>query len=318
MSRDGAVIVKRFSRDHREHFLRERAGLALLSSVPQLDGFVPRLQGDDESTLTLWMENVPERGAYAEIISGSQISEGASILRETAHRLGILHGHARSLAAAFLSRVPEQQTPGSTLRASIPAVASFLRLALRDANDGEFAAHSEFQAQLRSVASAVDEPSGLTTLTLGDLAPSNILLGLHGPVFIDLEYCSVRHAFYDAMFWHCICPVPPRVADSMDAAYCEGLRFAGAAINPESFRREMLLFASHRLFWTLSWNMDELMKRDREVVPGISMRATLLRHLGEYVRLANMQDLERDVLLRVVARLDDRLSRLWADHSGGG
>ena len=214
--------------------------------------------------------------------------------------------------------VPKWSTPGSHLRDSAGATLAFLRRALlpgvSDAAADEFAVGSEVHSQLIQVADHVDEPSALSTITVGDLAPSNVLLGAQGPVFIDLEYCGVRHAFYDAMFWHCIRPFSRDTTAEMDVSYREGLRSTGVRIDDERFLRTMLLFMSHRLFWTLSWHIEALFEQDRDVVPGVSGRRTVRAYLREYSRIAaELQGLEQSVLPGVVRRLEERLWQLWPE-----
>ena len=168
--------------------------------------------------------------------------------------------------------------------------------------------------ELIDVANRVDESGVFTTITLGDMAPSNLLLGPQGPVFIDLEYCGVRNAFYDAMYWHCIYPFPADVVDRMDLAYRDGLEAAGVPVAEDKFVITMLLFMSHRLFWTLGWNMEALFRQDREVVPGASMRRTIRQYLHGYVRFVSTTSRpEHPALRSIVTRLDAALSQLWPE-----
>ncbi len=57
------------------------------------------------------------------------------------------------------------------------------------------AGSSDLQSELMRVADEVDGPRILSTITVGDMAPSNVLLGLDGPVFLDFEYCGIRSGF---------------------------------------------------------------------------------------------------------------------------
>jgi hypothetical protein len=151
------------------------------------------------------------------------------------------------------------------------------------------------------------------------MAPSNILLGPTGPVFIDLEYTEVRHAFYDAMFWRCICPFPTATADTMDAAYRDGLREGGIDLDDEDFRRERFLLASQRIFWMLSWNGGTLFGGDRELVPGIGARSMLRRYLNDYVRLAaSDESTVAHILVRSAQRLTEALAQLWPESQPQG
>ncbi len=313
----GPLIIKVFQPAHRPQFERERAGLELLSSVGKLDGVVPRLLGEDEETLTLLIAEIPEQASYAELIASPFTDAAESVLTDTAQRLGLLHGHARSLVPEFNAMVREHPTPGLHLNNNVDATCAFLQSAFaRIASDipsAEFSHGSDVHAELLKVAEDVDKPSALSTITVGDMAPSNILLGPHGPIFIDFEYCAVRQPFYDAMFWHCIYPLPEHIADQMDTAYHQGLSAAGLPIDQGEFRQAMFLFMAHRLFWTLSWNMEPLLERDREIVPGVSMRTTLQAYLQEYTRFATHIERHQEVLPAIAARLGEGLARLWPE-----
>jgi hypothetical protein len=174
-------------------------------------------------------------------------------------------------------------------------------------------------AALAELGGRLDKRGPLSTITLGDMAPSNILLGPTGPVFVDLEYAEVRHAFYDAMFWRCICPFPTATADAMDVAYREGLREGGIDLDDEDFRRERFLLASHRVFWMLSWNGGTLFEGDHEFVPGIGARSMLRRYLEDYVRLdAPDESTVAPVLVRSAQRLTNALARLWPESQPSG
>jgi aminoglycoside/choline kinase family phosphotransferase len=310
----GSVIVKQFTPSQRPHFVRERSGLKLLGSVAAL-GFVPRVLAEDEPALALLLEDIGETAPFSARIQ-AQNEDSALLLANVARRLGELHGHARALAPRFRSEVPEPPSAGTLLKENASATLAFVQRALSPehspATSAEFGLDSALHAELLSVAEGVDEPSSLVTLSLGDLAPSNILLGARGPVFIDLEYCAARHAFYDAMFWHCIYPLPSDLPARMDASYRAGLHSVGVELEEEEFHRAMLRFMSQRLFWTLSWDMISLFERDRELVPGVSTRLTLCQYLDEYLRFAaQVPKLDHPNLLRVAQRLSAHLSTLW-------
>ncbi|HWZ91080.1 MAG TPA: hypothetical protein VNW92_19600 [Polyangiaceae bacterium] len=305
------AILKQYKLEHRHHFQRERAGLGLLSSLAALEGFVPRVLAHDEPTLALLLEDITEIGSYQEQIFVQDPNAGG-LLESTARRLGELHGHARELVPQFLQQVPDPIAPGALLNEGAAGTLAFIQRALAPAVSAELSLGSGLQTELLSVAERVDELGILTTLTLGDMAPSNVLLAPHGPVFIDLEYCAVRHACYDAMFWHCICPFSNQLTNRMDASYRAGLSSAGVKVDEAQFLGAMQLFMTHRLFWTLSWNMESLLDRDRELVPGVSTRATLIQYLREFVRItAQIPAPEHPLLLQVAKRLEARLSSLW-------
>jgi hypothetical protein len=306
------VIVKRFSEAYRAHFSRERAGLSSLAGIAALDGFVPKLLADDEAEATLLIECVEQKAPYAAVV-GSRGDESVRVLVESARRLGLLHGHARSAISDFRARSPEPASPGALLRAALSSTMAFIEQTLAGDPAGAVGfAPGAIHSALLAVAARVDEQDSLSTITLGDMAPSNVLLGTSGPVFIDLEYSGIRSGFYDAMYWHCIYPVGPEIADLMDTAYRDGLGAAGVSLSEPRYLAGTFLFMSHRLFWTLSWNLLPLLEQDRDVVPGVSARQTIRRYLREYVRFASkLPFVEYPALLDVAERLDARLCEAY-------
>jgi hypothetical protein len=309
------VIIKRFAPGLREHFLRERAGLRVLGGIAELQGFVPRLLADAEPTSTLLIEAIPHQTSLMEILdaprAGTDESLAVQALTITAARLGTLHGHARRAVPAFAALAPATPDPAAVFRDGLPATLAFCQRVLAPAAALE---GSDLHAALTDLADQVAEAAALVTITSGDMAPSNVLLGPHGPAFIDFEFCGLRHPFYDAMFWRCICPFPEAVADRMDAFYREGLRRTGLALSDDRFHRELLLFTSHRLFWGLGWIKDGLFDRDQDFVPGISGRWLTRRYLGDYLRLAARRPaLAQPLLVRTADQLAGRLARLWPE-----
>jgi hypothetical protein len=128
---------------------------------------------------------------------------------------------------------------------------------------------------------------------------------------LDLEYCGVRHAFYDAMFWRCICPLPAPVADRMERAYLDALRAAGWQLDDERAAGEMVAVATHRMLWMLSWNMTALFEADRDWArPGLSTRGALLRYLDDYLEFATPRPHD-PALLTPLAKLRDGLAGRW-------
>jgi hypothetical protein len=314
----GPVVIKQFKEEYREHFVRESVGLGLLSSIPDLARFVPRLLADDDAGRMLLIEAIDERQPYGDTIFSDELA-ATEVLVETARRLGLLHGCARSKVPAFRAKVPECSSPGLLLRKAVDPILGFIRRALNDnAGVSAYAIGSDLQSELMRVADEVDEPGHLSTITVGDMAPSNVLLGPDGPVFVDFEYCGIRSGFYDAMYWHCICPFSSDIANRMDIAYRGGLDEGGLHIVEDQFMAKMFLFMSHRLFWSLSWNMEVLFERDRDVVPGTSTRRIICEYLREYSRFAAILPRpEHAVLISIARTLEARLSQLWPEVGAG-
>jgi hypothetical protein len=84
-------------------------------------------------------------------------------------------------------------------------------------------------------------------------------------------------------------------------------------IASQAFSVQFEVFAAHRLFWTLSWNMHELLARDRDFVPGIGARAMLRRYVDAYLALSKRCASEAAALPRLAAWLAEELSSLWPD-----
>jgi hypothetical protein len=310
------VVIKRFKAPNMDHYLRERTGLSVLADMPNLEGFVPELVAADDGSTTLVIESIPESESYAALVAAGR-SASARVLTDTAWRLGALHGGARSGISELSSKAPAQPSPGTFLRGAAPATLELIERVLASGGARAFPLE-RVESELMDVADQVDQEGPLSTVTLGDLAPSNVLLGLRGPVFIDLEFCGVRGAFYDAMYWHCIYPFPSEMADEMDRAYSAGLQSAGINLTPNEFALTMHSFMSQRLFWTLSWNLQGLLERDREVGDGGSMRSAVRRYLHEYCRVADsLPRVAHPTLLSVAREVCSALSRLWRETAVG-
>lgn len=302
--RSVSTIVKRFKPAYRKHFLRERAGLRFLSNIQ--DNLVPALIGESATELTLVLQDVSDGLSLDTIVGSTDATTATHALVAVAAQLGTIHARARSFRPA-LQALPPTAKSGDVLIKCMPDVLRFVEFAC-----GAAAGPLARQALLE-LAAQVDILEDDSTFTLGDLAPSNILLVDRAPLFLDLEYCGYRHPFYDAVFWRCICPMPNEVSTAMDAAYLQGARTAGTERTQAKFEHDMLLFAAHRTFWTLSWSMESLFVADREFVPGVSTRAILRRYLKECLILSKRRDVISPTWLSLLATLADRLSDLWPD-----
>jgi hypothetical protein len=304
-SADGStgLIIKVFGSESREHFIRERAGLNALGKISRLEGFVPRLVGSYDSFSALVMEEVLSDGFLD--LSKARTSDLCAI----AERLGTIHALAREVLPAFGKELSGLETAGVRFEKAVPAILSFCRRALGDGRS-DLLDDDELKAALVDVARKVDKPDPLTTVTLGDMAPSNIMMTPRGPVMLDLEYCAPRHAFYDAMFWRCIVVFPGDIADRMEECYRSGLEAGGVVVEQQRFFEQMILFFSHRLFWTLSWNMEPLFGLDRDFVPGVSSRFIIRSYLRNFLAYSSKRT-SRGVLERVASELLERLDLLW-------
>jgi aminoglycoside phosphotransferase len=282
---------------HESSGLRALAGLA----VPQLLAVLP--------SGTWVLEDLGPGLTLADLLDASDRDAAVTGLMRTAAALGHLHAAARSRIEVFAgldaARACAYRQQAQQFRDAYTAIERFFA-----------AAGIETGASLRAgcerLAQALAVPNDLFTVTLGDAAPSNVMLAAREPVmFVDLEYCGVRHAFYDAMFWRCICPLPEAVAVAMERSYLEALRDDGIDVSAERAACEMVRLATHRLLWMLSWNMLELFDSDREWArPGLSTRGALLRYLEDYLRFTAVRPHD-PALLSPLTDLFDALAERW-------
>jgi hypothetical protein len=306
------VIVKCFEPRWSEHFAHERAGLRALSEIA--DGaLVARLLAEDERSLLLLIEEVPGAPPLAVFLEGTDALRAEQALLATARGLGVVHGRARRRQL----ELPTQglASPGNALREASAAILRFVALARAASPAKRGVGEGVMRMALEGLAQRVDEDGPLQTITLGDLAPSNVLVVGGRPLFIDLEYCARRHAFYDAVFWRAICPMPPSVIAALDRSYRSGLASSGVELDDQAFANEMSVLVAQRVFWTLSWGMDGLFSADREFAPGVSSRAIVRRYLHEFVRLAGgtVEGGELGALCDLGRELEELLARAWPE-----
>jgi aminoglycoside phosphotransferase len=259
------VVVKRYADPKAPTATRERAAYAALRGV---EGPLPRClaQGDD----LLVLEAVP-----GEPLPPDPDAMDPVALHRVAQALGTLHARARE-AGARLPGPPAVEQQAQALRHAWPQVEAFVEAALGHVPAG-------FEPSLRRLADAVAAaPVDACTLTLGDMAPSNVLIAAEGVSFVDLEYAGLREPFYDAMFWRAIVPLPLALARALDETYRAALADAGWPFDDAGFAEGLARAAAHRVYGSLSWGLDALFQRDWPVVPGgPGMRSVLLRHLQQ-------------------------------------
>lgn len=303
------VIVKQFEPRARERFERERTTLKALGAL-RAPTLVPRLLEADVPTRTLVTE-VADGMSLSQILETADLDAAVLALEAVAASLGDLHGRARHLAPEAGLQLAPWDKPGKVLMGGAPRLLMFLTLALGSSvGPGGVVA---VERGLEELARRVDASHPLLTVTLGDLAPTNVLHGPGGTVFLDLEYGAVRHAFYDAVFWRVICSFPEWVVARLDTAYVAALARTGVEIDAKQYVAQAALFALHRLFWTLNWDMAGLFTADREFVPGLSARAVLRRYLKDCLPLARPENDLPEPLCRIVLELSKRLAMLWPD-----
>lgn len=124
--RSTSTIIKRFKPGHHEHFLRERAGLRLLSHLR--GDLVPTLLGENETELTLVLQDVSDGLSLTEIVSGSDAVTATRALVAVAAHLGTIHAQARSIGPE-LQALPPTPGPSEVLIQCVPDVLRFIELA---------------------------------------------------------------------------------------------------------------------------------------------------------------------------------------------
>jgi Ser/Thr protein kinase RdoA (MazF antagonist) len=88
------------------------------------------------------------------------------------------------------------------LRRAVPRARAFI-----DAVEPAIGKQSE--TALDRLAASIVEDGPCSTVTVGDMAPSNVLLDDARVIFVDFEYAGVRHPFYGAMSRAASCPSAP-------------------------------------------------------------------------------------------------------------
>ena len=300
---DRSVIVKA-AHATKDLLAPEAFALGLLGAEPRTCHRVPRLLGYDPVTRLLAMESVGPAKSLEDLLNGTDPEAARQALIASAHALAELH--------AATSRLPERNEP--TLAADqaaaflngLPAITGFFAQA-------GVALTESARAELSAVADGVARPGDKLAFTVGDMAPSNILITKSGPVFIDFEYAGFRHAFYDAVFWRCICPFPAMIVTAMDEAYRQGWSDAGSPMTNAAFTESMALMTAHRTLWALTWGTQALWAADSEWAPRVSGRLLVRLWLRGFHTLASTgKTLPR--LAEAVHGLDNALGRHWPEN----
>lgn len=270
----GAVIVKRTTDPNAATAARERAAYAALSGAKLP---VPRCLASQGDLLAL--EAVP-----GEPLPPEPAAMAPAVLHRVARTLGNLHAGARE-AGRHLPGSPALEEQAQTLRDAWPRIEAFVGSALGSVPVG-------LEAALARLADAVaNVPAEACTLTLGDMAPSNVLVSDAHVNFVDLEYAGLREPFYDAMFWRVIVPMPLDLSRDLDTTYRAALADADWPLDEATFAEGRARAAAHRLCWTLSWGLDGLLELDWPVVPeGPGMRQVLLGYLRQFIDVAGPLD----------------------------
>jgi thiamine kinase-like enzyme len=236
----GSVIVKR-AEPASETFRREAAALRVLLGCSTDHARVPRLLHDLSTDGVLVIEDLSPAKPLDQLLGSDEEPRRSALLR-VARALGELHGSARQAAPTFEhvpAGVPAYRQQAQVLRRAVPRARAFINAVVP-------AIGEPLETALDRLAASVAEDGPCSTVTVGDMAPSNVLLDDSRVIFVDFEYAGVRHPFYDAMFWRCIVPFRPGIADAMEAHYGAGLASRCFELDDDAFRRDMTRLASHR------------------------------------------------------------------------
>jgi aminoglycoside/choline kinase family phosphotransferase len=289
-------------------FRRELAAYRVLPVCSTSSAAVPRLMGALPEHGVLVLEDITPGTRLLDLLLGDDRIAACAGLGKTSHALGALHASGRSARDRFTVQLgadqPDLHEQATSFERAFPALHAFIAaLGIR--------ATPAFAGALEKLSRHIAAGGQDTTLTLGDIAPTNVLFRSGEAVFIDFEYCGIRHPFYDSMFWRCMCAFPPDVCDAMERDYRRGLTENGWTFDDDRFDRAMVDTAAHRLFWMLGWSSTaELLEDDRRAPP---TRALVLHYFTEFLRLAEGRPHDPALVAMAEACLASLFAR-WEDR----
>lgn len=291
---DGApwtfVIVKRFKSEPARG-IDEWAALELLTDRPPRSAIAPGFVGGDLAARCFVMEDLgdaPGLEGLLEAQGAGAREAAAAALVEVARVTARLHVAMRRLAAEF-DRRRDALSPRP--RPTAADAAHCLRrrgddLAVWLAAVGEAVTASP-HAAIAAVAHFVETPGEWTTLTHGDMAPSNTRRAADGWRLLDFEYAGVRPALYDALLWTLFCPFPPDLIARADAEYRDVLQHGfPAAADDRAYAIARARVAAWRMLDLLHWQPPALLEADRDWAPGMTARGAVRRHLARFHAVA--------------------------------
>jgi hypothetical protein len=291
--------------------LREAAALRFLATQESLGVFFPRLLAVDPAAGVVVLEHVAGE-TLESILAGADAGRAAAAVNATARALGAIHATTADRVADWEAQPGVNRMPpaaqAEAFRELAPAIVGFC---------GRAGVNLPvcFREELGEIANALECPGRWLAFTVGDMAPSNVILGEVGPVFLDLEYADYRHAGYDAAFWHCIAPLPERVVAAADRAYHAGWVEVAGPVEAEELLRQTALLAAHRAFWALTWGASRIWETDDEVAAGVSARRLRRWWLRGFGRVARRADVLPE-LAGLADEMDRALGRIWPETEG--
>jgi hypothetical protein len=300
------AIVKMTDPDSSE-YRDELAAYLALSGCPTGAGRVPRLLGASPQRGILVLEDLSQATCLLDVLLGEDEGAAGAALDRISFGLGAVQAAARRRLRDYRIRLgdvpPAFMRQAAALDRAHPAIAGLLSALGIPFGD-------TLTNSLLHLSARIAEPRACTTITVGDMAPTNILITRDEVLFIDLEFAGERHPFYDAMFWRGLCSFPPAVCDGMERMYRLGLAEAGWSFDDDAFDCGMIDAAADRLFTTLGWaSTASLIHADRSSPP---TRPLVLRYLTEFLRLVATRSCDPAFVEAASRCLGVLLSR-WGD-----
>ncbi len=311
----GFVVVKTVNQPEQQ-MLPERAGLELLSAIPQTRELIPEMYAAANTMLVLEdLGNAPmlsqllrARAAWAE--------EG---LLESMRGLATVHARTRGryaeyahLHAKYGSTIPGNDPTGNPL--NVADLSAVLARALAAVGLDPDDIPSD---ELRYVVERMSPPADLTCLTFYDQCPSNRMMVNGRLRVVDLEMVAFRHPFLDAAYpllGYLKCMDGLRLPDQLERQLMSTYRAGVADAYPElvddgRFADEMTSACAVSVLWHLTKTSAAV---DSDGVVGhflIRRRQRLLAVLDAFLATATAYGaLPRltDVCRRLRSRLGDR------------
>lgn len=281
----------------------ESAALRRLERASTSVRFAPRLLAYDEQAGIEVIEAIENARPLDDFLNGTDRPRASRILETTAHRLGQLHAEtSKTVEPTDTSLSVEQSAAFVRMEADIRKF--YERAGVEWLIDGS--------AEIVQIAQELKNPGSLRAFTVGDMAPSNVLVQGEEVFFIDFEYAGFRHAFYDAVFWHAICPFPDEVVETMDQSYQRGWAEAGLPLDEQHFADSMALLAGYRALWSLTWGTMSLWDKNYDMMPGISGRRLVRSWLRGFYRFAQKGQMIPQ-LVEATQQLDHALGEHWPE-----
>jgi hypothetical protein len=286
-----SVIVKRYKSEP-ERGLDEWAALALLTTAGLAPAAAPVFLGGDAEARCFVVEDLGEAPTLEDLLNakgGDARERAEAALLEVARLTARLHVAMRPLAAEFDRRRDELARRALT---TVAAAAGALRgrgedlvawlSALREPSP------EPVDEAIETLVQFVERPGPWTTLTHGDMAPSNTARAAGGWRLLDFEYAGLRPALYDALVWTLFCPFPSALIERADRAYRETLA-AGFpdARDDAAYGTARARVAAWRMLDLLHWQPPVLLDADRAWAPGVGARGAVLWHLARFHALAD-------------------------------